>query len=169
MKGTTNIGDIIRQIAKSDAEVYSVACRVVSIDSENFAELAPLDGSPNLLEVFLVAESDDTNFLITPAVDSIVIATFLSKNVAFISMFSKIETINIRGDQYGGLIKINELIGNLDKLTARVDGIIDAINNAVPVPSDGGAGLQATMKAKLLTLIDKEDFSGIENDKVKHG
>jgi len=73
------------------------------------------------------------------------------------------------GDQFGGLVKIEELVKNLDKLTARVDGIIDAIKNGVPIPTDGGAGLQTTIKAALALLVDKEDFTTIENENIKHG
>jgi hypothetical protein len=55
-------------------------------------------------------------------------------------------------------------------MTARIDGIIDAITNAVPAPSgmDGGAALQTSMIANLETIIDKENFSSIENKKINH-
>ena len=168
MGDTQDIGDLIRTLAKSEEEVYSIPCSVVSI-SDNLAELAPLNGDANLLDVRLIAGASETPFLITPVIDSVVLATFLSKDTAFISLYSEIETIQIRGDQYGGLIKIEELITNLDRLTARVDGIIDAIEMGVPIAQDGGVGYQTTMKAILATLINKEDFSNMENDEVTHG
>lgn len=53
----------------------------------------------------------------------------------------------------------------LDKMSKRIDGIIDAINNAVPTPGDmSGAGLQTTMKAGLLLIIQKEDFKDIKSE-----
>jgi hypothetical protein len=165
---TQNIGDLIRKLVENNEEVYSLPCKVVKV-SADVAELAPLNGDANIFGVKLIAGTSTTSLLITPTVDSIVIATFLSKDTAFIGLYSEIDSVAIRGDQYGGLIKINELTANLDKLTARVDGIISAINNGVPIPQDGGVGLQTTIKASLATLVNKEDFTGLENDKVKHG
>lgn len=168
MADTENIGDLIRKLAKTDEELYSLPCKVVEVSGE-VAEVAPLNGDANILDVKITSGASSTPLLITPLKDSVVIVTFLSKDTAFISLYSEIETIQLRGDQYGGLIKIEELKTNLDKLTARVDGIIDAINNGVAIPQDGGVGLQNTIKASLSTLIDKEDFTGIENDLIKHG
>lgn len=167
---TTNIGDLIRQLVVNEDEVYGLVCEVVSID-DDLAELKPLNGDPNLLDVKLIAGESKTPLLITPKTGSVVVATFLSKDTAFISVYSEIESIQLRGDQYGGLIKIEELVKQLDKLTARVDGIIDAINNGAPAAgsADGGTALQTTIKAGLALLIDKENFNDIENKKVKHG
>lgn len=165
---TQNIGDLIRKLVENNEEVYSLPCEVVGV-SNNVAELAPLNGDANLFGVKLIAGTSATPLLITPTTGSVVIATFLSKDTAFIGLYSEIDTIEIRGNQYGGLIKIDELTKNLDKLTARVDGIIDAINNGVPIPQDGGLGLQNTIKAALATLVNKEDFTQIENEDVTHG
>ena len=165
---TQNIGDLIRQLAKDEEEVYSLPCKVVSI-TDDLAELQPLNGDPNLLGVKLISGAADFPLLITPVVNSVVIATFLSKETAFISLYSEVQNVQIRGDQYGGMVKAEDLINNLAKLTARVDGIISAINNGVPVPTDGGAALQTSIKLLLASLIDKEDFSDIKNENVKHG
>ncbi len=168
MAGTQDLGDLIRKLGESNEEVYSLVCKVAEVNG-TAATLAPLNGDANLLDVKLVAGTSETPLLITPVVDSLVIATFLSKDTAFISLYSEIESVSIRGDQFGGLIKIEELTTNLAKLTARVDGIIDAINNGVPTPQDGGVGLQNTIKTSLALLVDKEDFSQIENENVNHG
>lgn len=166
---TQNIQDLIRQLAKTDDELYSLECKVVSIDGDSLAELEPLNGDPNLIDIKLIAGASDSPVLITPATDSVVIATFLSKNTAFISLYSEVESVQLRGEQYGGLIKVEELVTQLDKVTARIDGIIDAINNGVPVPQDGGAALQASIKVALALLVDKENFKNLENENVKHG
>lgn len=82
------------------------------------------------------------------------------------------KTITFDGDGYGGLCKTQELKTQLDRLSARVDNIIDALENSQTAAEDGGA----TYKAGIKTIIDtyseanpKEDFSQIESDKVKHG
>lgn len=68
----------------------------------------------------------------------------------------------------GGLTITPELKDQLDKLTKRVDDIIDAIKNGVPVVHDGGAALLASQTVLLDLIVDKEDFSNIENPIVKH-
>ncbi len=163
-----NIGDLIAKLADKKEEVYSIICKVSEVSGE-VAELAPLNGDASLFDVKLLAGTSATPLLITPVVGSTVIATFLSKDTAFVSLYSEIESVQIIGDQFGGLIKIEELVKNLDKLTARVDGIIDAIKNGVPIPTDGGAGLQTTIKVALALLVDKEDFTTMENENIKHG
>lgn len=70
------------------------------------------------------------------------------------------------GGALGGLTKTQELKTQLDKVTARIDGIISAITNGVPIPQDGGVGYQTTMVELLDMLIDVEDFNSIENEKI---
>ena len=61
-----------------------------------------------------------------------------------------------------------DLKKQLEKMSKRIDGIIDAINNAVAIPQDGGTNLQTTMVAALATLVDKENFGQMIDDKIKH-
>lgn len=82
------------------------------------------------------------------------------------------ETIDFDGDSFGGLCKTQELKTQLDRLSARLDNVIDALENSQTAAEDGGA----TYKAGIKTIIDtyselnpKEDFSEIESDKVLHG
>ena len=75
----------------------------------------------------------------------------------------------MRGDQFGGLIKIEELKTQLDIVTNRIDTVYNAINNAAVVTGDGGAALQTAMKATLASQTQKENYNNIENENVKHG
>lgn len=79
------------------------------------------------------------------------------------------ETISFDGDKFGGLCKTQELQTQLNKATARIDGIIDALENSATGSEDGGATYKANITAVLETLTDKEDYSNIESDKVFHG
>jgi len=107
--------------------------------------------------------------LIIPAVGSSVILSRLnSSDELYVAMFSKTHKILFDGGENGGLTITPELRTQLEKLSARVDGIIDAINNGVPGSSDGGAALLSTIKAGLAGITDVEDFSEIENEKIRH-
>ena len=61
-----------------------------------------------------------------------------------------------------------DLKKQLEKMSKRIDGIIDAIKNAVAIPQDGGTGLQKTMVAALAAIVDKENFDQMIDDKIKH-
>ena len=57
----------------------------------------------------------------------------------------------------------------MDKATARIDGIIDALEKSATGVQDGGATYKANITLALQKLTDKEDYSSIESDKVMHG
>ena len=80
----------------------------------------------------------------------------------------KSDKIEINGGENGGMCKTPELKMQLDKLTARVDTIIDALNNAQATPQDGGSALILMVKTTLATITQKENFGNIENDKITH-
>lgn len=114
---------------------------------------------------------NSNQMLITPKIGSVVVLGSLSGdlNDLVILRCDEIESIIINGGTLGGLIKINELKTQLDKMTARIDGILSAINSGVPTPgTDGGAGLLTTIKAGLDAITDKEGFTAIEDTKIKH-
>jgi phage gp45-like len=77
--------------------------------------------------------------------------------------------VELFGTDAGGVVKAGELKTQLAKLSARVDGVINALRNAQPVPQDGGSAYKAGIVASLSGLVNKEDFSDIESEKVFHG
>ena len=79
------------------------------------------------------------------------------------------QLIKFDGDDNGGLVIGPELKTQLGYLTARVDTIINALKNSPTVAQDGGAAYKAGITTTLNTIVNKEDFSNIESNKVKHG
>ena len=167
-KSELNISDLIKQLSENNEEMYSTACKVDKVNGDT-VDVTPIDGKAPILGVRLVSESTDTNFVCYPSEGSVVLVTFLSKENAFVSLASSLDSVKIRGDKFGGLIKINELVKQLDIVTSRIDTLYDAINNASAASYDGGATLQSTMKATLAAQIETEDFGGIENKDITHG
>jgi len=90
--------------------------------------------------------------------------------VAFLMYADEADLIEFNGGLNGGMTKTPELVTQLAKLTARVDGIIDAINNGTPAAgaSDGGAALQNSIKALLAGINEREDFTEIEDYLITH-
>ena len=99
-------------------------------------------------------------FAVIPKVGSLVsgIATADLRDVLIVS-FSEIDEVIIKAPK----ISANDYKTQLDKMTARIDGIIDAIKNGVPTPQDGGAALQQTIVASLEQLTDKENFNTLSD------
>lgn len=50
-----------------------------------------------------------------------------------------------------------------------MDTIINALQNAPTAAMDGGAAYKTGIVAALATIVNKENFSNIESDKVRHG
>lgn len=163
-----NIADLIKKLAATNDEIYSVICKVVKVDGET-AELAPLSGDANILGVKLIAGTSKTPILITPEADSIVIATFLSKDTAFISLYSEIETIKLRGDQYGGLIKIEELVKKINALEKQVNDLYTALVGIVVPLAPSGVFPLAPSFANIQPIAPTTQKSDLENEKVLHG
>ena len=78
-------------------------------------------------------------------------------------------SVELFGKDEGGVVKAGELENQLNKLSARVDGIIDALKNSQTAVQDGGATYKGQIVLALELLIDKENFSNLESEKVFHG
>lgn len=90
------------------------------------------------------------------------------EETAFLLYANEAELICYNGGSNGGLVIIDELKTQLAKMTARIDGIIKAINAGKVAPMDGGATLLASINTALGLITDKESFSGIEDKKITH-
>lgn len=113
---------------------------------------------------------NENEMLIVPKLGTTVIVGSLTGDLDELVILScdEIEMISINGGTLGGLVKINELKAQLVKVTARIDGIISAINAGVVTAGDGGAALLTKIKAGLASITNKESFDNIEDDKIKH-
>lgn len=60
-----------------------------------------------------------------------------------------------------------ELKKQLTTMSARIDGIINAITSSAVAPQDGGSTYKSNMSA-IVSALQKEDFSNMIDDKIKH-
>lgn len=159
--------EFVKNSLKSE-KIYSDIGHVLSVDEVEKTCVVDIINGPEIEGVRLQQLSGDSGFLAVPTINSLVVVSYTDRTTAYVSMFSYIDSVIYQGGSNGGLTITPELVTNLDKLTARVDKIIDAISNGVPVAGDGGIAYQTTMKAILATIVGKEDFSNIENVNFKH-
>ena len=168
MDRTGQIKELIRQIGGARSTILFTA-EVVSVQGDACTVKV---NTLTISDVKLRETSSDAAHMlrITPKVGSNVLVGDLGGELRDLAViqYSDIDTIEVNGAAHT-TANADVLKEQLEKMKARIDGIIDAINNAVPGTSDGGAGLKASMVASLQALTDVEDFSGIENEKIKHG
>lgn len=168
MGDTQNIGDLIRKLAEGEEEIYSVICTVKEVKGE-LVDLTPIDGDADILGVKLIAGTSKTPFLITPTKDSVVVATFLSKDTAFVSIYSEIESIQIRGDQFGGVVKVEELVKKINALENKVNDLLTALKAIVVPLAPSGTYPLAPSLLTVTPITPTTKASDLENDKIKHG
>jgi len=89
---------------------------------------------------------------------------------AFLLYANKADLVEWNGGVNGGLTNTPELKTQLDKLTARVDAILNAINSpsVVATPQDGGTAMLALIRTELAKITDKEKFDKIEDILITH-
>jgi len=149
-----------RVVEKKEAFPYGFYAKAKSGRAFVFCQGGNLDG----LEIFPVQPGND---ITPPELEEGDTALYTGKG-GWIIVREK-GTVELFGTDAGGVVKAEELKTQLDKLSARVDGIIDALNNSPTAVQDGGAAYKGGITAMLATLADKEDFSNIESEKVLHG
>ena len=159
----------IRQAIRSLAgqQTTQVIVGTVTATDGHTADIQPLDptAAPLLRVDLSVGQTAALSY--RPEVGATVLALLDTPATGFVIAASKGKIV-LNGGELGPLVKIHELQTQLQKMTARIDGIIDALRGAKPTPQDGGAALQATTAAALAALTDKEDFSNLADHSVTH-
>jgi hypothetical protein len=167
---------LFERFAKGKISPTITVGTVASVDAQEDTCEVERDGQPTLYDVRLNAIVDTlgTQVTVYPAVGSYVMCIAVDSQDYVIIKTSAIDKIKINGDivinggDNGGMVKAPDLETQLNKLTVRVDGIINALSNSPTVPQDGGAAYKASIVTALQLLTDKEDFSDIQDLKVTH-
>ena len=163
-----NLIDLIQQASKTNTEQYAQIGTVESVEGATCV-VKPLNGDAPINGVKLTAGETENGFLLVPVVGSVVVVSFTSKTRAIVSMFSEVETVAVRGDQLGGVLIADEMRTQLDRMTARIDGIVDALNESSPDSSAGAFKTSLTPLLVKVKALPVEDWENIENQNVKHG
>lgn len=106
-----------------------------------------------------------------PAIDSSVLVVVIGNTDenAFVAKCSQVDEVLFYGGQNGGLIKIQELVKELEKVNTFLSAIQDGFAEWIPPTGapDSGASLRAIINTKIGAL-PTSDYSNIENLKIKH-
>lgn len=92
------IQDLIKKIAKNKEEIYSCTCTVEEIDeTKRVLKAKPKNGAADIFDVRLqTIVSGALGLVIFPVLGSDVTINFISKEVAYVALFSEIEKIELK-------------------------------------------------------------------------
>lgn len=156
MENEPNISGVIKKISKSSDEVYAKVCEVLEVNTqETTVDVKPIDGTAEIFDVRLQAESETGGLVLIPKVGSMVLVVFLNKNNAAVVNTSEIEKFSLviepctlEVDSEGFLLKKeNE---TLKKLMADLLKAIKEMNFT-------------TNNGPTINLINIADFIALEN------
>lgn len=133
--------------AKATKGEITVLCAGGSLDAVKVLPVENMDDAPELEDGDVAIYSEGGSFTVC----------------------RKDGTLELNGTKNGGVLKASELKKQLSVLTARVDALYNALKNSPVAAQDGGATYKAAISTALSLVTQKEDFSGIESDKVLHG
>jgi hypothetical protein len=171
MSSKNDIREAIRDMADKNESVYSIPCLIIkkSIDkTELICDCSPVNGDADLLGVRLMAEKN-TGFLIIPKDESLVLVTMINKHTGYVAMFSEVEEIQLNGDNYDGLVKINDLVNKLNALENLVNNILTTLKaTTIPLAPSGTYPFAPlyTAFSNIAPITSKND---LENQTVLHG
>lgn len=179
----SDIIDAIRKAVKSQIKPDLLLGKVKSFDSSNWTVDVDLNNGATVEEVTVrsVLNSEDTGLFIKPKVGSRVLCGMVDGKLENLTIlvFSEIENIEImpgqkmklRGDDYGGLVKLQELKDNLDELKQYCSSLKSAISNGMTAIGAGSAASGPTGKTAFETEMSSAsiNFGDMENKNISHG
>lgn len=166
----SGIKEAVRALSKTNNEINCIVCTVDSIDTtKKTCYCLPIDESKaDLMNVRLMADNK-TGFLIIPKVGSVVIVSYISNEMTYVSMFSEVDEIQLNGDNYGGLVRIQELTDKLNNLENAFNQHLVLYNAHTHAGVTSGGSSTAVPTAVDTNVLTPTVKTELENQTVKHG
>lgn len=180
------IKDYIDRMIQQNIPTQIVVGKVISVDENKQVCDVDVVNSPDLLDVRIRAVIDDEKkgVLIVPKVDSYVLVGLINNRPesAFVASVTELDKyylyandeIQIGGDNFKGLVKIDDLVDKLNQLENKVNDFIQKYNththittateSATPTPGTISPTMAQETPIQPITQV-----SDLENTKVKHG
>lgn len=163
--------EAIRTVAENDMELHPIFSTVNKVDLTNMTcNCTPIDDTlPDYNGVKLMTTPTKGLYLI-PKVDSQVIVQPMIGGGGIIVMYSELDSIQMLGDDYGGLIKIDDLITKLNNLENKVNSIINTFNTHThPYVNVSTPATTSPSTSPVVGTLTPTIVNDIENPLIKHG
>lgn len=163
------IVEAIRKLANNNVMPYSVVCTVESVNlTDKTCYCIPVNGDADLQNVRLNADKKD-GFLLIPKADSLVVVSFINDSAGYISMVSEVDEIHLNGTNYGGLVRINDLVTKLNNLEAAFNTHITNYNLHTHAGVAVGASTTTPVVTPDIQVLTPTIITDLQNNTVKHG
>lgn len=91
------------------------------------------------------------------------------REATFLLFAESIAERRINGDAFGGLVKVGELVSELNDLKQDLNTLKSVLTAWVPITNDGGAALKAASATWAGQTLSPATAQRLENSIVKHG
>lgn len=91
------------------------------------------------------------------------------REATYLLFTDRISLRRINGDVFGGLVKVEELVTELNSLKQDLNTLKSAVSAWIPVPNDGGAALKASVTAWSGQVLEPAVSAQLQNPIVTHG
>ena len=153
-----------------NAPIQTFLAKVKAVDSgAKTCTVEDLEGLERF-DVRLSSKPENGDALFFPVVGSDVLCGILENNetACYIIMYSEIDSILFHGGNNGGIVKVQELKTQLQKITLFLDTFQTLLSTPIMEPGNGSpSAFQAALNLSLSTM-QMPDYSSIENTKIKH-
>lgn len=156
----THLTDKVRMF---DAEVNSVSM------TDRTCEVTMIGGkSANTLTVRLMASADD-GLLMKPTIGSTIVVMMSEYTEPFVAKYSGVDSITMLGGDLKGLVKVDDLVTQLNNLENDITNLKNAFTTWAVTPNDGGAALKLASASWAGSPIINTQASDLENTNITQG
>lgn len=157
---STHLTDKVRMF---DAEVNSVSM------TDRTCEVTMIGGkSANTLTVRLMASADD-GLLMKPTIGSTIVVMMSEYTAPFVAKYSGVDSITMLGGDLKGLVKVDDLVTQLNNLENDITDLKNAFTSWAVAPNDGGAALKLSAASWASSPIINTQASDLENTNITQG
>lgn len=167
-----DIAEAIRTLAKQGETVSNKGikvAKVLAVDGQK-CDVELLDTEFEISGVRLQADVETTanGILPIPAINSFVIIAPIDDFEYVVVLFSKLESIQFLDGSYGGLVKVNDLVGKVNNLENQVNDLLTTLQSIVIPLAPSGTYPFAPVFSGFTPLTPTQP-GDIQNDKIQHG
>ena len=171
MSANEDIRRAIKAISNNaGVELYGVPCTIIDVNETALTCTArPINGNSDFLNVRLQAGAGN-GVIMLPKIDSVVIVQPINDVTGYISLFSEIDSIQFLDGSYGGLIKIDDLVGKINDIEDKLNDILSTLKTHTHAGVTSGASSTAPpVDFVAILALTNTSKTEIENDLIKHG
>lgn len=165
------VKEAIKKLADKNESVYSIKCTVTSVNlTKKTCYCEPIDeGQADIADVKLIADSSKNGFMVIPKMGSVVFVSMTSNQTGYLSMWSEVDSIEINGDTYGGLVKVQELTDKLNNLEDAFNQHVLLYNTHTHAGVTAGGSITAIPSAIDTNILTPTVKTELENLTTSHG